>query len=313
MLRWLLLRVYRIPPTPTNPTPSDLGLCAEDVELTAVDGTTLRGWFLPATPGTGAPATEDPATGGSATGDPVPRRAAPGPAVVVLHGWGSAATDLLPAAPGLVGAGLSVLLIDARGHGRSDPVDFMSLPRFAEDLGTAIAWLRTEPRVDPDRIGVVGHSVGAGACLLAASRDPGIAAVIAIAAMAHPAELIRSSRGLRPAPEPLATRVLTTIEDTIGHRFDAFAPINTIRRITAPVVVLHGDDDTTVPPRDAARLVDAAGGRARLRLVPGAGHRAVAPFLPLVPELATFLRRALTDPGRPADAAASMERTPVVD
>lgn len=308
MLRWLLLRVYRIPPTPTNPTPADLGLPAEDVELSAVDGTTLRGWFLPAMPGTG-----DPATHHSGTGDPVPRRAAPGATVVVLHGWGSAATDLLPAAPRLVAAGLSLLLIDVRGHGRSDPVDFMSLPRFAEDLEAAISWLRSDPRVDPDRIGVIGHSVGAGACLLAASRDPGIAAVVAIAAMAHPAELIRSSRGLRPAPEALATRVLTTIEDTIGHRFDAFAPINTIGRITAPVVVLHGDDDTTVPPRDAARLVDAAGGVARLRLVPGAGHRAVTPFLPLVPELATFLRRALTDPGRPAGAAASMERTPVVD
>lgn len=289
MLRWLLLRVYRIPPTPTNPTPAELELTAEDVELTAVDGTALRGWFLPAAPGGGEP----------------------GVAVVVLHGWGSAASDLLPAAPGLVAAGVSVLLIDVRGHGRSDAVDFMSMPRFAEDLEAAVGWLRADPRIDPDRIGVIGHSVGAGACLLAASRDPHLAAVVAIAAMAHPAELIRSSRGLRSAPASFATRVLVTIEDTIGHRFDAFAPINTIRGIAAPVVVLHGDDDTTVPPRDAARLVDAAGGTARLRLVPGAGHRAISPFLPLVEELATFLQRALSDPGRPVGAAP--ERTPVVD
>ena len=273
MLRWLLLRVYRIPPTSTNPTPAELGLTAEDVELTAADGTRLRGWFLPgpaAMPDTGAL-----------------------PAVVVLHGWGSAATDLLPAAPELLAAGLPLLYLDARGHGRSGSVDFMSMPRFAEDLDAAVEWLRRDPRIDPDRIGVVGHSVGAGACLLAASRDPRIAAVIAIAAMAHPAELIRSSRGLRPAPTPLTTRVLTTIEDTIGHRFDAFAPINTIARIDAPVVVVHGTADTTVPPRDAARLVDAAGPNARLRLVPGAGHRSVAPFLPLVGELGRFLRRVL--------------------
>lgn len=274
MLRWLLLRVYRIPPTPTNPTPADVGIPAEDVELTAVDGSCLRGWFLP---GPAATTSSEPL-----------------PAVVVLHGWGSAATDLLPAAPDLLAAGLPVLYLDARGHGRSDPVDFMSMPRFAEDLDTAIAWLRQHPRIDPDRIGVVGHSVGAGACLLAASRDPRIGAIVAIAAMAHPAELIRSSPGLRPAPRPLATRVLTAIEDTIGHRFDAFAPIATISRIAAPVVVVHGTHDTTVPPRDAARLVDAAGPNARLRLVPGADHRSVTPFLPLVAELARFLRRALT-------------------
>lgn len=293
MLRWLLLRVYRIPPTSTNPTPAELGMAAEDVELTAADGTRLRGWFLPGP--AAATADDEGDDPGADTGptDPPPTVAVRWPAVVVLHGWGSAATDLLPAAGDLAAAGLPLLFLDARGHGRSDPVDFMSMPRFAEDLDTAITWLRRDPRIDPDRIGVVGHSVGAGACLLAASRDPRIAAVVAIAAMAHPAELIRASRGLKPAPPPFATRVLTTIEDTIGHRFDAFAPINTITRISAPVVVVHGTADTTVPPRDAARLVDAGGPRTRLRLIPGAGHRSVTPFLPLIAEFGGFLRRAL--------------------
>ncbi len=281
MLRWLLLRVYRIPPTPTNPTPAGLGLHGEEVDLAAVDGRRLRGWFLPAV-GSGSHV--------------------PGPAVVLLHGWGSAASDLLPAAPHLVEAGLSVLVLDARGHGRSEDVDFMSMPRFAEDLEAGVAWVRQDPRVDGARIGVIGHSVGAGACLLAASRDPGVGAVVAIAAMAHPAELIRGSRGLRPAPPWVADRVLTTIEVTIGHALDSFAPIHTIARITAPTVVVHGTRDRTVPPRDAARLVDAAGGRAVLRLIPGAGHRSLGPFLPVVPELALHLRGVLTEPAhRPQD------------
>jgi dipeptidyl aminopeptidase/acylaminoacyl peptidase len=215
---------------------------------------------------------------------------------VVLHGWGSSSADLLPAAPGLVTAGLPTLLLDARGHGRSEPTSFMSMPRFAEDLEAAVAWLRRDPGIDPDRIAVLGHSVGAGASLLAASRDPRLAAVVAISGMAHPAELIRSSRGLRQAPEPLATRVLTTIEDTIGHRFDAFAPLHTITTLQMPVLIVHGTADRTVPVRDAARLVDAGGRNVRLRLVPGAGHRSVTPFLPLVDELAGFLTASLTQP-----------------
>src|SRR3546814_4494171 len=41
-----------------------------------------------------------------------------------------------------------------------------------------IVWLRRQPSVDPERITLLGHSVGAGACLLAASRDPRIAGVV---------------------------------------------------------------------------------------------------------------------------------------
>jgi dipeptidyl aminopeptidase/acylaminoacyl peptidase len=228
-----------------------------------------------------------------------------------MHGWGSAAADLLPAAPALLAAGLAALFIDARGHGASDPVDFMSMPRFAEDAAAGVTWLRADPRIDADRVGLVGHSVGAGASLLAAARDPRVAAVVAIAAMAQPAELIRGSKGLTPAPRRVANRVLATIEDTIGHRFDSFAPIVTIGQVSGEVLVVHGLADTTVPARDAARLVDAAGGRATLRLVPGAGHRSVEPFLPLVPEFAAYLATALShapvEPPGPVSLTATRE------
>ncbi|MFP4235512.1 MAG: alpha/beta hydrolase [Nitriliruptoraceae bacterium] len=287
MLRRVLLRVYRIPATPTSPDPAALDLPAEDVHLSAVDGTPLRGWLVP------AHGRHEPAD---------PRLAAPsaGPAVVLLHGWGSSSADLLPAVPALLEAGLTTLLLDARGHGRSDPTPFMSMPRFAEDLAAGVAWLRRDPRIDPDRIGVIGHSVGAGASLLAAATDTRLAGVVAIASMAHPAELIRGSRGLRWAPAPLTRRVLTTIEDTIGDRFDRFAPVHTITRITAPVLVVHGREDRTVPVGDAMRLAAAGGANVRLRLVPGAGHRSVEPFLPVAPELAGYLRRVLTAPAAPA-------------
>lgn len=276
MLRRVLLRVYRIPATPTKPVPADLGLAAEDLHLTAVDGTPLRGWLL---------APEHGST-------------APGPGVAVLHGWGSSSADLLPAVPALLAAGLPTLLVDARGHGRSGATTFMSMPRFAEDLAVAVDRLRRDPRVDPDRVGVVGHSVGAGASLLAAAEDPRLAAVVAIAGMAHPAELIRASRVLRHLPRWVGTRVLSTIEGTIADRFDRFAPVHTIARTGARVLVVHGTEDRTVPVRDAMRLVDAGGRDVQLRLVPGAGHRSVEPFLPVAAELARFLR-SVPAPGAP--------------
>jgi uncharacterized protein len=272
LLRSLLLRFYRLPVRSVHRTPADLELDAHDVEFAAVDGARLRCWFLPA----------EGADDGS-----------PHPVVVVMHGWASAAEDLLPAAPAVIGAGLSVLFVDARGHGRSDATQHMSMPRFAEDLEAAVGWLRARPDVDDARIALVGHSVGAGAALLVASRDPRIAAVVSIASMAHPRETIgRSFRRYR-APQFLVRAALRTIERTIGHRFDDFAPLRTIARIEAPVLVLHGLDDHTVPTSDAERLAE-RGPSATLRLVPGADHRSIDGFLPVLPEVVAFLHDALT-------------------
>lgn len=276
MLRRLLLRLYRLPQRPAPRPPADLGLDAHDVELAAVDGARLRGWYLPAPPDPGAE-----------------RPGAPRPAVVLVHGWASAAEDLLPAVPALLDAGFPVLALDARGHGRSEPAEFMSMPRFAEDAEAAVAWLRARPEVDPDRIALIGHSVGAGACLLAAARDPRIAAVVSIASMAHPRETIgRSFRRFR-APRALVRAAVATIERTIGEPLDGFAPVNTIARIGAPVLVLHGTDDPTVPPADAERLAAAGGPATRLRLVPGADHRTLEAFVPVLPEVVGFLEGSL--------------------
>jgi uncharacterized protein len=277
LLRTLLLRLYRLPVRSVDLTPADFDLQAIDVEFAAADGSRLRGWFLP------AEAADDVGAH---------------PVVVVMHGWASAAEDLLSAAPAVIGAGLSMLFVDARGHGRSDAADFMSMPRFAEDLHAAVAWLREQPGVDSDRIALVGHSVGAGAALLVASRDPRIAAVVSIASMAHPRETIGRSFRRYHAPRTLVRAALRTIERTIGHRFDDFAPLHTIARIDVPVLVLHGLDDHTVPVGDAERIAE-RGPSATLRLVPGAGHRSIDGFLPVLPEVITHLRNALAQ--APAD------------
>lgn len=272
LLRTLLLRLYRLPERSDHGAPTDLGLAADDVEFASADGARLRGWFVPSA---------------HHAGDE------PRPVVVVMHGWGSAAEDLLPVAPPIVDAGLSLLFVDARGHGRSDATDFMSMPRFAEDIESAVGWLRARPDVDAARIALVGHSVGAGAALLVASRDPRIAGVVSVASMAHPREMIDRSFRRYGAPGALVRAARQTMERTIGARFDDFAPLHTIGGIDAPVLVLHGLADTTVPPHDARRLAE-EGPSATLRLVPRADHRTVDGFLPVLPEVAGYLHDVLS-------------------
>ena len=207
--------------------PDGLPWCA--VSIPTLRGKTLFGWFI--------------AAGENS------------PALAVVHGWGGNAEMMLPLAAPLHAAGYALLLFDARGHGRSDGDTFASLPRFAEDLGQAVDWLQKQPAVDAARVGVVGHSVGAGAALLLASQRQDLAAVVSLAAFAHPAGIMRRWLALKRIPYwPLGAYILFYIQRVIGYRFDDIAPVNTIRAVNCSVLLAHGTEDDTVPASEAQEI-----------------------------------------------------------
>ncbi|WP_374495762.1 alpha/beta hydrolase [Zoogloea sp.] len=245
------------------------GLPWQAVRIPGAGGKSLFGWFIPA----GARA----------------------PALAVLHGWGGNAEMMLPLARPLHEAGFALLLFDARCHGRSDGDTFASLPRFAEDLASAVGWLRLRPEVDAGRIGVIGHSVGAGAALLMAAHDAAVAGVVSLAAFAHPATVMRRwLRSMHLPHYPLGAYILWYVQRTIGRRFDDIAPSHTIGLIRCPVLLVHGTDDQVVPADDAraihARRRD---DRTRLLLLPG-GHDDSGQLEGAMGEIIDFLNRALT-------------------
>jgi alpha-beta hydrolase superfamily lysophospholipase len=244
-------------------------LSGREVWLPTQRGRRLFGWLLP---------------GASDT---------PTAAVVVLHGWGANAEMMLPLARPLQAAGMTVLLIDARNHGASDADNYSSMPRFAEDLDAAIDWLKAQPEANPGKIAVVGHSVGAAAALLSASRRNDLAGVISLAAFAHPAVMMRLWLTAKGLPFfPLGWYVLHYVEHAIGHRFDAIAPLNSITRITCPLLLVHGADDSTVPVADAHAIYSRrTHDQVHLRVFPGE-HDSTDELEHHSEELVAFLRNA---------------------
>jgi len=174
--------------------------------------------------------------------------------IIILHGWGGNAELMLPMAQPFQQAGINVLLIDARNHGNSDVDTFSSLPRFAEDLDHAIDWLRQKHPVQSRRLALLGHSVGAGAALLSASRKRDITAVISISAFAHPEWMMKRYLQRFHLPDLVVGLVLNYVQWIIGHRFSDIAPLSTVCRIDCPILLVHGRADTTVPVEDARAI-----------------------------------------------------------
>lgn len=265
LLPEVLKRTMAPPQRPQPLTPADLGLAEVPITLQSVNGTDLHAWFIP-----------------------VSGRA---PAVVVLHGWGANASLMLPLAPHLYRAGLHALFLDARNHGRSEHDDFVSMPRFAEDLEVAMDWLRGLD--DVASIGVVGHSVGAGAALLVGSRRDDVGAVVSVSAFAHPGEIMASGPPMNRMPAPVRQGLLRTMERTIGARFDEIAPRATVGRVAAPLFLVHGDADTVVPVTNLHELATLAP-TARTLVVPGADHGSLEAFEAHVGTILGFLSEHLT-------------------
>ena len=258
----LFRRAFSPPDRAVDADPSDFGLSFKDLWIDGPNGKQLHAWWIPVD--------------------------GPAPVVIVLHGWGGNSGDMLPIGPGLAESGFHALFLDARRHGQSDFEDFMSMPRFAEDLEAAVGDLLE--RDDVTAIGVIGHSVGAAASIYAAANNPAIDAVVAVASFAHPAEMMRENL---PFPAPVTWALLKIFEPMLGHRYDDIAPRNRISDVEIPVMLMHGDEDRVIPPRDWAELHDRLPG-SQLVIVPNGTHSDLDAFETFFPMVDDFLREHLS-------------------
>lgn len=305
LLHRALLRGLRAPRLPHDPPIARLAQGArhaarlETLRLRGARGQALAAWLL-------VPDPRAPAPGWSAAGRAAPEpsgagpAAQPLPAVLAMHGWGANASTLWPAVDPLLAAGFAVMLLDASCHGESGDEAFTSLPRFAEDIAAGLEALCAHAAVDPGRIALLGHSVGAGAALLCAARaseSPStlpcpVRAVVSLSAFAHPAEMMRRWMAEHRIPRRLlANAILGHVQEVIGERFERIAPVNTIAGLDCPVLLVHGRQDATVPMADALRLRDAQ--PAAELLVVDADHDLRAALAPHGARIVAFLERAL--------------------
>jgi pimeloyl-ACP methyl ester carboxylesterase len=115
---------------------------------------------------------------------------APIPAALLLHGYGEDRSVWADLEARLLSEGWAVMSLDLRGHGRSttrnsEPLapaeSWRSDPQqFPQDLNPALDWLKTQERIDSNRLAVIGVDVGANLALVASGRFSEVGTSIAI-------------------------------------------------------------------------------------------------------------------------------------
>ena len=174
-------------------------------------------------------------------------------------------------------------------------------PGFVQDAAAAVAWTKAHAAQyggDPDRLFLMGHSAGAHivamltldkAFLAAEGLDPD-RDIAGMVGLAGPYDFL-----------PLTDPVLGTIFAPAGD-LTLTQPITYARPGAPPMLLLTGENDTTVLPRNSQRLaarVTALGGRAEVRVYPGIGHimlvgalsRALSWLAPVLNDSVAFMRQ----------------------
>lgn len=145
-------------------------------------------------------------------------------------------------------AGFSVLAYDYQGYGTSQgqPGEKAAY----DDEVAAYDFLTTHLQVAPERIILLGRSVGGGPAVHLAARKP-VAGMVLV------------------SPFVSAFRVLTRVPLL---PFDKFPNYKDIRRAHCPVLIVHGTRDTIIEPWHGRKLYELANQPKQFLPVEGAGH-----------------------------------------
>lgn len=193
--------------------------------------------------------------------------------IVLVHGMRSSWDEMPGIAHDLARRGYSVLTFDLRGHGQSDPSRLYMGSRERRDVRAVLAWARTQG-FSPDRIGWIGYSMGASILVMEGAVNPSIRAAVLDSPYGNLPilldEQLSAHSGLPSAFNPgivLAARFL------FGVRTDNLIPIRDAPRWSdRPLLLIHGESDTTVHVDQARRLARALGPRCRAIFCPGVEH-----------------------------------------
>ncbi len=225
------------------------------------------------------------------------------PVIVWIHGngWSRGRKERCPAVT-LVQDGYAAASIDYR------LTTTAPFPAQIEDCKAAVRWLRANAstyHLDPDHIGVWGHSAGGHLAALLGTSG-GVrelegtgdnmsysSRVQAVCDVSGPSDLVRLYLEASQSRGDKSGKVMSDVAALVGGSAEknvttatAASPIHYVSKDDPPFLIIHGENDATIPVTQAesfAAALKAAGVETTLEIANGRGHGFGGPkFQPMI-------------------------------
>lgn len=228
-------------------TPADFNLQYEEVTFPTPDGLNLRGWFIPSAAQTDK-------------------------TIIILHGYPADKGDVLRWGIFLQPV-YNLLFFDFRGLGQSEgsytTVGYLE----PQDLLGALDYLKSRKELNPDKIGIMGFSLGGAVAIMTASQAPGIKAIVADSAFAkldNMLEIVYKNFFFIKKPFIWMTKLWARLFLKVD--VNKIAPQEAAKEVTIPLLIINGEKDILITPENAQAIYNNAAGPKELWLVKGAEH-----------------------------------------
>mgnify|MGYP000997134411 CR=1 FL=1 len=224
----------------------------DDVELVSKDNLKLRGTYIPY----------------------LRKTAEAEKTIILIHGYTATSESMADLITPFLSHGWNVMLIDQRGHGKSEG-QYASFGYHEKgDLDLWVNWVRDRSEKKHQVIGLLGISMGAGTVLEYAGINKHVNFIIADCPYSDLEELLKYQiREIRNIPAyPLINALDLMLRIRVDFNIKAVSPLKTVRESEIPIMFIHGSEDRFVPTQMSKDLYAIKKGKKKLLIVEGASH-----------------------------------------
>ena len=203
-----------------------------------------------------------------------------GPGVVLFHGFTGDRMEshwlFVKCSRALARAGIASLRFDFYGSGESEgEFSEVTLQGEIADARSAIEFFRRQKGINPERIGLLGLSLG-GAIAASVAGPARVAALALWSALAHPAELrALAETAASPIPDGDGAREYSghLVSSQFLENIEKVEPLKAVGHFKGPTLIIHPEKDEYLPVSHAEGYFQASAAAIKEKaVIPGADH-----------------------------------------